>query len=238
MSFINPQSFSDAEDRAVASGLRGIRLNSEGDMAYFGLVATNTTDNTETVGFFSPDRESFLEYDLTKLVHTLSTPKKKTVGLISGLPLEGAQPNPMMGQRQPQPPWAILTQIKEFFEVKSIGQDVTEIPIDIDTLMVVQPVGLTPQAAYAIDQFALKGGRVLAFVDPVAEIGRLLTGGRDIGDIVEMKKLLTGWGVAFDEQQGRRRHHARPSRPVRRAGGPPVGHRVRRMAQLRPSRGR
>ena len=195
--FINPLAFSDAEDRAVASGLKGIRLNSEGDQAYFGLVATNTTDNAETVGFFSPDRERFLEYDLTKLVHTLSKPKKKVVGLISGLPLEGG-PGSQMTRGQPMPPWAILGQIRDFFELKSLQQDVKEIPADIDTLMLVQPSGLTPEAAYAIDQFALKGGRILAFVDPVPEVGRVFSMGQPIGEITELKKLIASWGVTFD----------------------------------------
>ena len=197
LQFINPLAFSDAEDRAVGSGLKGIRLNSEGDMAYFGLVASNTTDNVETVGFFSPDRDRFLEYDLTKLIHTLSKPKKKTVGLLSGLPLEGAPGNPMT-RGQPQPPWAILGQIREFFELKSIAQDVKEIPADIDTLMIVQPNALTPEAALAIDQFALKGGRVLAFIDPVAEIARVMSQGREQGQPDELKKLLSGWGIEID----------------------------------------
>lgn len=200
LSFVNPLAFSDAEDRAVGSGLRGIRLNQEGDMAYFGLVATNTTDNQETIGFFSPDRESFLEYDLTKLVHTLSNPKKKVVGLITGLPLEGAPGNPMMGGQQ-MPPWTILSQIRDFFEIKSLQQDVTEIPADIDTLMLVQPTQLTAKAAYAIDQFALKGGRILAFIDPVAEVGRMLQRGRDVGDITELKKLIAKWGIAYDSKK-------------------------------------
>lgn len=195
--FINPLAFSDAEDRAVGSGLRGIRLNSEGDMAYFGLVASNTTDNVETIGFFSPDRERFLEYDITKLIHTLSKPKKKVVGLISGLPLEGAPASPMT-RGQPQPPWAILGQIREFFELRPLAQDATEIPADIDTLMLVHPTGLTPQAALAIDQFALKGGRILAFVDPVPEIARVLSMGRDLPEPTELKKLLTAWGVDID----------------------------------------
>ncbi len=197
LQFINPLAFSDAEDRAVGSGLKGIRLNSEGDMAYFGLVASNTTDNVETVGFFSPERERFLEYDLTKLVHTLSKPKKKVVGLISGIALEGGPGNPMMGGR-PTPPWAILGQIRDFFELKMMQQDVKEIPADVDTLMLVQPTGLTPEAALAIDQFALKGGRILAFVDPVAEIARVLSMGKEQGDINELKKLLEAWGIKLD----------------------------------------
>lgn len=200
LSFINPQAFSDAEDRAVGSGLKGIRLNSEGDMAYFGLVATNTTDNVERIEFFAPERERFLEYDLTKLVNALSRPKKKVVGLITGLPLEGGPGNPMTGGR-PQPPWAILGQIREFFELKTLQQDVKEIPADIDTLMLVQPNGLTPEAALAIDQFALKGGRILAFADPVPEIARVFSMGRDVPPATEMTKLLDGWGIKLDKSK-------------------------------------
>jgi ABC-type uncharacterized transport system involved in gliding motility auxiliary subunit len=197
LTFINPQSFSDAEDRAVGSGLKGIRLNSEGDMAYFGLVATNTTDNVERIDFFAPERERFLEYDLTKLVNALSNPKKKVVGLISGLPLEGGPGSPMT-RGQPQPPWAILGQIREFFELKSLQQDLKEIPADVDTLMLVHPNGLTAEAALAIDQFALKGGRILAFVDPVPEIARVFSMGRDVEPATQMKKLFDGWGVTLD----------------------------------------
>lgn len=197
LTFINPQSFSDEEDRAVGSGLKGIRLNSEGDMAYFGLLATNTTDNVERVDFFAPERERFLEYDLTKLINSLSQPKKKVVGLITGLPLEGGPPT-QMTRGQPQPPWAILGQIREFFELKVLQQDAKEIPADIDTLMLVHPNGLTPEAALAIDQFALKGGRILAFVDPVPEIARVFSMGRDVAQTAELNKLLAGWGIAYD----------------------------------------
>lgn len=200
LQFINPLAFSDAEDRAVGSGLRGIRLNSEGEMAYFGMVASNTTDNVETIAFFSPDRERFLEYDLTKLIHTLSKPKKKVVGLMTSLPLEGGPGNPMTGGR-PMPPWAIVGQIRDFFEVKTLQQDIKEIPADVDTLMLVQPTGLTPQAALAIDQFALKGGRVLAFIDPVPEIARVLSRGSEPGDITELTKVFDAWGIKFDKSK-------------------------------------
>ena len=88
--FLDPEPFSDAEDRAVAAGLRGIRLNQEGDQGYFGLVGSNATDNEASIGFFATERERFLEYDVTKLVYTLANPKKRVVGLISSVPLDGA----------------------------------------------------------------------------------------------------------------------------------------------------
>jgi ABC-type uncharacterized transport system involved in gliding motility auxiliary subunit len=99
------------------------------------------------------------------------------------------------------PPWAILGQIKEFYEVKTLDQDLKEIPKDIDTLMLVQPSGLTADAAYAIDQFALKGGRVLAFVDPVSEVGRIFNMGQDVAAPEELRKLMAAWGITWDPLQ-------------------------------------
>jgi ABC-type uncharacterized transport system involved in gliding motility auxiliary subunit len=198
LSVIDPEPFSDSEDKAVAAGLKGLRLNAEGDTGYFGLVATNATDNQETIPFFSPDRESFLEYDVTKLIYSLANPKKRTIGLMTSLPLDGGK-SPM--RRQPTQPWLIMSQIREFFDVRTIDQNVKTIPSDIDVLMVAQPTKLTPQAAYAIDQYALKGGKVLAFIDPVAESAEMQLlqdkgNGRE-----ELAKLLKGWGVNFDHKQ-------------------------------------
>src|SRR5690349_22963793 len=161
----DPEPFSDAEDRAVAAGLRGIRLNGEGETGYFGLTGNNSTDNDASIAFFSNDREPFLEYDVTKLIYTLANPKKRVVGLLTGLPLDGGMaPMAMMGGGRPLPPQMVMEQIREFFEVKSINQDVKEIPSDVDVLMIAQPDKLTPEAALAIDQFVLGGGKALIFV--------------------------------------------------------------------------
>ena len=93
-----PQPFSDVEDRAVAFGLQAVPLDSEGEQVYFGLAGTNSTDDQQVIAFFSPERERFLEYDLTKLVHSLAFPKKTVVGLISSLPLEGDTAAMMQGR--------------------------------------------------------------------------------------------------------------------------------------------
>ena len=146
VSFLDPEPFSDAEDRAVAAGLKGIRLNQEGDQGYFGLVGTNATDNEASIGFFAADRERFLEYDVTKLVYTLANPKKRVIGMISSIPLDGAMPAMMRMGAQPTPPQMVMEQIREFFEVKTLEKDLKEIPADIDVLMLVQPEGLTPDA--------------------------------------------------------------------------------------------
>jgi gliding motility-associatede transport system auxiliary component len=197
LAVLDPEPFSDAEDRAVASGLRGVRLNTEGEVGYFGLVATNSTDATETIPYFAPDREAFLEYDVTKLVYNLANPKKRVVGLMSGLPLEGGETETPMGKR-PQKPWMIMSQIRDLFEVRDVAQTVTEIPAGLDVLMIVQPTGLTEDAAYAIDQFALKGGKVLVFIDPVSETNQLAMLKSPGEGRKRLARVLESWGVKFD----------------------------------------
>ncbi|HXE69678.1 MAG TPA: Gldg family protein [Hyphomicrobiaceae bacterium] len=196
----DPEPFSDAEDRAVAAGLRGIRLNTEGETGYFGLTGNNSTDNDASIAFFSNDREPFLEYDVTKLIYNLANPKKRVVGLMTGLPLDGGMaPMAMMGGGRPQPPQMVMEQIREFFEVKSINQDAKEIPAEVDVLMIAQPDKLTPEAALAVDQFVLGGGKALVFVDPVAELGRMGPMGMGPGTpTADFVKILKAWGVDFD----------------------------------------
>ncbi len=196
----DPEPFSDAEDRAVAAGLRGIRLNTEGETGYFGLTGNNSTDNDASIPFFSNDREPFLEYDVTKLIYTLANPKKRVVGLMTGLPLDGGMPPmAMMGGGRPLPPQMVMEQIREFFDVKTINQDAKEIPGDVDVLMIAQPDKLTPEAALAVDQFVLGGGKALVFVDPVAELGRMGPMGMGPGaPTAEFVKILKAWGVDFD----------------------------------------
>ena len=197
LAVLDPEPFSDAEDRAVAAGLRGVRLNTEGEVGYFGLVATNSTDATEVVPFFVPDRETFLEYDVTKLIYNLANPKKRVVGLMSGLPLDGGETETPMGKR-PQKPWMIMSQIRELFEVRDVAQTVSAIPSGIDVLMVVQPTGLTEEAAFAIDQYALKGGKVLVFIDPVTETNQLAMLKAPGEGRRRLAKVLENWGVKFD----------------------------------------
>ncbi|HWE22225.1 MAG TPA: Gldg family protein [Hyphomicrobiaceae bacterium] len=201
VTYFDPEPFSDAEERAVAAGLKGVRLNQEGEMGYFGIAGANSTDTEANLPFLPIDRERFLEYDVTKLIVTLASQRKSAIGLLSGIPLEGGPGNPMLG-RPPTQGILMLEHIREFFEVRSIAKDVKEIPSDIGVLMVVQPEGLSPETAYAIDQFALSGGKVLAFVDPVAEMSRqgnpMMMMMQGPPDLSEFDKLLKTWGVAFD----------------------------------------
>src|SRR5215831_11545739 len=164
----NPQPFSDTEDRAVAFGLQGVPLDAAGEQVYFGLAATNSTDDQQIIAFFQPERERFLEYDLTKLVHSLASPKKTVVGLISTLPLEGDVTAMMRGR--PSEPMAIMEQLQQLDTVKPLGTNLDAIPDDVDVLMLVHPQNLSDKTFYAIDQFVLKGGKALVFVDPYSEL--------------------------------------------------------------------
>lgn len=222
VSFLDPEPFSDAEDQAVAAGLKGVRLNNEGDMGYFGLVGRNSTDTEASLPFLAAERERFLEYDVTKMIVTLANQSKSTVGLISTIAVEGNPGMPMMG-RPPSPPLLLVEHVREFFEIKSLPKDTKEIPADIGVLMLIQPEGLSPETAYAIDQFAISGGKVLAFVDPVAETTR--SGGNPMmmmaqgpPDFTEFGKLMKAWGVELEA--GKLAGDIARARRVQFGGGP------------------
>jgi ABC-type uncharacterized transport system involved in gliding motility auxiliary subunit len=168
LEIFNPQPFSDVEDQAVAFGLQAVPLDSEGDQVYFGLAATNSTDDQQVIAFFSPERERFLEYDLTKLIHSLAFPEKTVVGLISSLPLEGDMAAMMQGR--PSRPMAVIEQLQQLDKIEPLSASLDAIPTDVDVLMLVHPQNLPPKTLFAIDQFVLRGGKALIFVDPHSEL--------------------------------------------------------------------
>ncbi len=199
---INPEAFSEAEDEAVGAGLAGLPTPS-GERLFFGLVGTNSTDDQKMIPFFDPGKEQFLEYDLTKLIYTLMNPKKPVVGLMSSLPMEGTRPedfDPRM-QQQRLPPWQIVTQMKEVFEVKTVNPTDGKLPEGLDVLMVVHPKALSDETLYAIDQYVLKGGRLLVFVDPNCEHEAINPNANLQAAISQDKssnltKLFDAWGIS------------------------------------------
>jgi ABC-type uncharacterized transport system involved in gliding motility auxiliary subunit len=197
---VDPQPFTDDEDRAAEFGLQPLQAGA-GDALYFGLAGTNSTDGRASIPSFQADREEFLEYDVAKLINELGTPKKPVIGLMSTLGLQG-QFNPMTGQMGE--PWPILTQLQELFALRTLGADVDRIDKDVDVLMLVHPKQLPPKTLYAIDQFVMRGGRVLLFVDPNSGAD---TSGQDPSNPLagvmanhssDLKPLLSVWGVDYD----------------------------------------
>lgn len=185
----NPEPFTDEEDLAVAFGLQGVPLDSTGDLGYYGLVATNSVDDMERIAYLSPERESFLEYDLSKMVFKLANDKKPLVGLISSLPVAGG-PRTQGGQS-----WAFLEQIREFFDVTTIALSDRNIPEDVDALLIVHPAGLNEHLMYAVDQFVLGGGKALVYVDANSEIEVAMARGRGNAGPSKFDKILNSWGV-------------------------------------------
>jgi ABC-type uncharacterized transport system involved in gliding motility auxiliary subunit len=200
VAIVDPQPFSDDEDRAAEFGLQSLQAGN-GDALYFGLTGTNSTDGRSSIPSFQADREEFLEYDVAKLINDLGTPKKPVIGLMSSLGLQG-QFNPMTGQMGE--PWPILTQLQDLFTMRSLTADVDHIDKDVDVLMLVHPKQLPPKTLYAIDQFVMRGGRVLLFVDPNSGAD---TSGQDPSNPLagamadhssNLVPLLAAWGVDYD----------------------------------------
>src|SRR5262245_48150191 len=160
---LDPQPFSPEEDLAVAEGLEGLPLSADGTKAYFGLSGRNSTDDIKVISYFAPERANFLEYDLTRLVNDLANPEKPVVALLGDMPLMGTQFN----QYQP---WHVLEAMYQFLDVRVLGGKQDHIDDDVQVLMLAQPQNVDPATLYAIDQFVMRGGRVLAFIDPLSEV--------------------------------------------------------------------
>ena len=191
VALFSPEPFTDEEDEAVAFGMQGVPLSNAGDLGYFGLVATNSIDDIKSIPYLTPERETFLEYDLTKLIYQLARQKKPRVALISALPLSG-----MMGPRAGQaPPWAVVDQAREFFDVVTVQPNDKSLPPGTDLLWIVHPKGLNDQLLYAIDQFVMGGGRALAFVDPNSEVEIGMVRGAEGAGPSDFDRILTSWGV-------------------------------------------
>ena len=198
---IDPQPFTEDEDHAAEAGLQALPAGAGADTIYFGLAGTNSTDGRAAIPNFQPDREEFLEYDVAKLIHELATPKKPVIGLLSSLPMQG-QFNPMTGQMGEQ--WPILSQIEQLFTVRTLAADLDHIDKDVDVLMLVHPKQLPPKTLYAIDQFVMRGGRMLLFVDPDSGAD---TSGQDPSNPFagatakhssNLQPLLSAWGIDYD----------------------------------------
>ncbi len=194
---LDPAPFSPEEDLAVAEGLEGLPVKDDGTLAYFGLTGRNSTDDTQAIRYLAPERANFLEYDLTRMIADLANPKKPVVAVLGDLPLMGSQFNRYA-------PWKILDAMFQVFDVRFLGGKQGKIDDDVQVLMLAQPHNVDPATLYAIDQFVMRGGRVLAFIDPLAEVmaagGGMNPMANPEGDAVKaMEPLLAAWGVSIPD---------------------------------------
>ena len=204
----DPKPDSDAEEWAQRYGIEPQTVNPFGSPVYFGLVAV-CGDHEETLGVVSPKTESTLEYDITRLVTRVAWPERPVVGVMTSLnDVLGGQMNPMMmqmGQRPPQG-WAAFSELAKDYEVRSVATDVSEIDSDVKTLVVLHAKNLSDKTLYAIDQFVLRGGKLIACVDPFS-IKDMLASRQQQNPMMMQQggdgpstlgKLFDAWGVKFD----------------------------------------
>lgn len=167
----DPKPFSGEEDRAAELGLQGAPLQQGGDSLYFGLSGRVKAEEgaqalSEAIPFFQQSREELLEYEISRLIQNLANPERPVLGLLSTLSMEGGFD---MRTQQPTGPWMLLEEIRQRFRIQALPPQIEQIPAEVSVLMLVHPKALPESTLYAIDQFVLRGGKLLAFVDPYSE---------------------------------------------------------------------
>ena len=203
LEIIDPQPYSQEELAAIRYGLKRFPINEEKNF-FFGLVLQTQFGVTRTIDFFAPDRQEFVEYDISYLIDTAITRQKKKVGVLSSLPVMGDEVSDYMRammrmqRQQPKPPWGIVQQLQQTYEVVSIPTD-TEAIGDVDLLFVVHPKDLPLQTRFAIDQYVLSGGRVVVAIDPYAVVDppdpAMMQYGMQHEAASNLPQLLTAWGL-------------------------------------------
>lgn len=194
---VDPRPFSEAEDDAIEQGLEPMPVGPGGQRMFLGLVGRGAQGEEVAIPFFQPDKEPFLEYDLAKLLQALSESYRPVVGLMAGLPT-GPAFDPQTGQMDPG--WVIDGELRQLFDIRRISRQTDALDPDLDLLLVIHPRDLSEEAEYAIDQFVLAGGRVVVFVDPLAEsdVATLAARLQGEGDSSSsLPRLFQAWGVAF-----------------------------------------
>ena len=202
---LDPEPDSDAEDTAKLDGIEPVSLGQMGgDPIYFGM-AVSLAPETKAIPFLSPQREKLLEYDIARVISQVIATNKPVLGVMSPLPvLGGPAMNPMMMQmgRQPQQqqPWITFSELKRDFTVESVPMDSDSIPEKIQVLMVVHPKDISEKAQYAIDQFILRGGKLIAFLDTqcITDNRNPNPMGMNLGGGSSLPKLLEKWGIGLD----------------------------------------
>lgn len=202
---LDPKPDSDAEDSANLDGIQGQNFNL-GDKVYLG-IAVSCLDAKTSLPFLSPDRENLLEYDISRAIASVTNPNKVIIGVMSALPVMGRQSSPMMMlQRQAaERPYVFVAELKENFTVRDVPLTAAKIDDDISVLVVDYPKGITPQTEFAIDQFLLRGGKLIALLDPLSFVDAQTSGQNPMmgggPDSASLDLLLKAWGLKFTSDQ-------------------------------------
>ena len=199
---IDPMPFSEAEDQADGFGLQKVPVGSAGETLYFGLVGSNALDNTEVIGFFQPDRETFLEYEISQLLFRLIQIEKPKIGLISSLPVRD-RVNPETFRSEPG--WQALNELERNFEIVDIAPDAETIASDVTLLVMIHPKSLPDPLQRSIRAFLARQGAVIAFVDPLAEMDQVAPSPMmptlPQGQASDLNWLTEDWGITLRAEQ-------------------------------------
>jgi len=195
---IDPAPFSEEEDQAAAFSLQAVPVGASGESLYLGVVGSNTLDDVQAMPFLQPSREQFLEYDLAKMISSLGNPRKKTIGLLSSLTMEAGYDSASRSVREA---WVVYDQLAQLFEIQDIEPG-TELPEELDVLLLVHPKNLGEDMLYQVEQFVLGGGHLIVYLDPFAESDRGDPNDpmaqMQAGSSSSLGSLLDTWGVSYD----------------------------------------
>ncbi len=211
LNVIHPRPDTPEEEKATAAGLTPQVAQQGGEQFFFGLIVTQA-DQQKTIAAFTPQREQFLEYDLSKLIYSVQQLDKRKLGLITSLPLQGTSPQEMqmmmMMRRQPQPSQTVMTELEQSFRIVTVESSANELPGDLDALMVVHPQGLSTKLQFAIDQFILGGKPVFLALDPSSQHFKrqgnpqqMMMGGGAQNVTSDLPSLLGAYEISYDSQK-------------------------------------
>ena len=209
LNIINPRADTPEEEKATAAGLTPQVSQQGGEQFFFGLVVTQA-DQQKSIPAFTPQREQFLEYDLSKLVHGVQQLDKRKLGLITSLPLQGSAQDMqmMMMRQQPQPGQYVATEWEQSFALTKVESSATELPANLDALAVIHPQNLSPKLQFAIDQFLLAGKPVFLALDPSSQYFKRQSNpqqqmmGQPTPNVSsDLPQLLNAYGIAYDPQK-------------------------------------
>lgn len=191
--FYDPRVDSEEEEWAQKYGIQALSLPS-GETFYFGLVALSA-DQEETIAYLDPSRESYLEYDITRIITRVQSAKKPKISVISGLPVFGSS-MPMGMPNQSQPSWLFIEELGKTYDVREVRPSATGLDEDTELVLIIYPKGISPVLQYAVDQHVMRGGNVMAFVDPLAltDPNPGMPGGASLGGLFE------SWGIAIEAE--------------------------------------
>jgi len=192
----NPKPDSEEEDAAQLDGIEPQQLYT-GEQFYLG-ISVSQLDRKQAIPAVSPQRERLLEYDLIRAIARVGNPERPKIGLMAGLPVLGERFNPFT--RQSSEPWVLANELKRDFDVKEVPIGAKEIDKDINVLLLIHPRDAQPQTEYALDQFVLRGGKLIAFVDPYAYFDQnpTMPGVPPEPSSSTLPTLFKAWGLTMD----------------------------------------